>query len=171
MTEPGGPAAPQPAGQEAARWLLVSVPRFVMALLVLVAIGINVANVIGRYVFDFALFWAEEILIFITLWCVGLGIVVAAYQGAHLRMDLFSSRLPRPWRLANNALTAAIFLAVCVFGAVQSSRVVALVYHSHQVSVAASVPVVIPHSALLLGFSLMAVAVLVRLRAYLNGEF
>lgn len=151
--------------------VFVTAPRAIMALLILIGIAINFANVISRYVFRFALFWAEEVMIFLTVWCVGLGIVVAAFNGAHLRMDLLSARLGSPWRQLNNAFTALVFILTCAFVALQSMKVVALVYRSGQVSVAASVPVFIPHTALLLGFTLMALAVIVRLRAHVTGRF
>lgn len=169
MAGPGPGTAPsEPAAVRAA---FVTIPRAIMALLVLTAIGINFANVVSRYLLRFALFWAEEIMIFLTVWCVGLGIVAAAFNGAHLRMDLVSARLPSPWRELNNSLTALAFILTCVFLAWQSLTVVTLVYRSGQVSVAAGVPVFIPHTALLFGFALMALAVIVRLRANVTGRF
>jgi C4-dicarboxylate transporter DctQ subunit len=161
-------------GAEPSAWgerLLDRLPRLTMAAVILVMIAINFANVVSRYVFQFALYWAEEILIFMMVWCVGLGIVVATYRGAHLRMDLVSTRLAAPWRGMNNALTALLLLLSCGYAAVQSGRVLALVIRSHQVSVAASVPVYIPHLALLVGLALMVCAVAVRWRAYLSGRF
>ena len=63
------------------------------ALLFLVAVAINIINVIARYVFSDPIFWAEEVLIFIVIWTVF--ILVAGsitYRGAHLNMDLIYSR-------------------------------------------------------------------------------
>ena len=38
------------------------------------AIAINLANVVGRYVFAAPVFWAEEVLMFMIIW----GIYIAA---------------------------------------------------------------------------------------------
>jgi TRAP-type C4-dicarboxylate transport system permease small subunit len=53
---------------------------------------------------------------------------------------------------------------------VQSWQVVTLFYQGGVTSVAAGVPKWIAHLALPTGFSLMALAVLVRLRLYLRGH-
>jgi len=152
-------------------FLFVRVPRFIMGALMLTAIGINIANVIGRYLFNFSLYWGEEITIYLNIWCVGLGIVAATYKGAHLRMDLISARIRSPWREIINGGTAVAFVAASAFVAVQSFKVVSLLYLSGQVSVAAALPMFIPHTSMLVGFTLMAVAVIVRFRAYLLGKF
>jgi TRAP-type C4-dicarboxylate transport system permease small subunit len=53
----------------------------------------------------------------------------------------------------------------------QSYTVVLLYVGNGNVSPAAEIPLYIPHAALLVGFSFMALAVICRLRAYLNGTF
>ena len=145
-------------------------PRVFTASLILVAIGINFANVVSRYLFDFALFWAEEIMIFIVVWCVFIGAVTVAFNGANLKMDLLSANFPPGWRELVNGAAAAAFVAGGGFAAWQSWKAVML-FSGGSVSVTASVPMVIPHSALLIGLVLMVLAVLVRLRAYLRNRF
>jgi TRAP-type C4-dicarboxylate transport system permease small subunit len=153
------------------RRVFVGLPRAVTALLILAGIGINFANVISRYLFGFALYWAEEVMIFLILWCVFLGAVAVAFNGAHLRMDLISARIGPPWRGIVNGLTVAAFVVCGLFVAVQSWKVLDLIASSGDVSVTASVPMVIPHSALLIGMVLMVIAVLLRIGAYLRNRF
>lgn len=161
------PKPPPPA----LRHIFVTAPRAVMAVLILAGIAINFANVISRYVFNFALFWAEEIMVFIVIWCVFIGIVAVAFNGGHLRMDLVSARIPSPWKeILNGAATMA--LLVCgVFVVFQSWEVLTLFGAAGQVSVAAGVPMVIPHAAVLVGFAFMVLAVVVRLRSYFTDRF
>lgn len=169
--EAGSPNSPadRPPGWQ--RVLFAQGPRAVAAVLILAGIAINFANVISRYVFDFALFWAEEIMVFLVVWCVFLGIVAVAFNGAHLKMDLVSSRIPSPWKEVINGVTA-IALVVCgLFVVVQSWTAIVLFADSGDVSVTASVPMVIPHSALLVGIALMVLAVLIRFSAYLRNRF
>ena len=50
--------------------------------------AINIANVIGRYVFDAPVSWAEEVLSYMIIWGVFIAVGAITYQGNHLRMDL-----------------------------------------------------------------------------------
>lgn len=153
------------------RYLFVSGPRVLTGALILIAIGINFANVISRYLFDFALFWAEEIMIFLVVWCVFIAAASVAFNGANLKMDLVSARFPPRLRTGVNAIAAATMVGLLGFAAWQSAIVVRLFADGGSVSVTASVPMVIPHSALLIGLVLMVFAVALRWRAYLRNRF
>ncbi len=153
------------------RRLFVGLPRVLTAFMILAGIGINFANVVSRYIFDFALYWAEEVMIFLVVWCVFLGAVMVAFNGAHLKMDLVSARIKPPWNRVANGLTVVAFVTCGSFVAVQSLKVFALISSSGDVSVTASIPMVIPHSALLIGMVLMVFAVILRIGAYLRNRF
>ncbi|MDH3737948.1 MAG: TRAP transporter small permease subunit, partial [Alphaproteobacteria bacterium] len=79
-----------------ARTIFVTVPRAIIAALILGGIAINFANVVSRHVFSAAIFWAEEILVFLVIWFVSIAVAAVTYQGAHLKMDLLSTRLTSP---------------------------------------------------------------------------
>ena len=129
----------------------------------LAGIAIISANVIGRYVFGYALFWAEETLVYLTIWGVGIGLAALTYNGDHLNMDLFSARFGRRGRRVLEIAVLFAFIVCCVFVIRQSVQVVSLFAQSGAVSVAAEIPKVIPHSALLVGFSLALIAAVIRL--------
>lgn len=153
------------------RNVFVTVPRLVTGALILIAIGINFANVISRYLFNFALYWAEEIMIFLVVWCVFVAAATVAFNGANLKMDLLSTRFPPGLRKAVNAVAAVTMIGLVGFAAWQSMIVVRLFADGGSVSVTASVPMVIPHSALFIGLVLMVLAVVFRWRAYLRSRF
>jgi TRAP-type C4-dicarboxylate transport system permease small subunit len=153
------------------RFAFGTVPRLVLGTLMLAGVAINFANVISRYLFGEALFWAEEILVYLIVWGVFVGFAAIAANGEHLNMDLFSARLPGRWKTAVNALTVGTFLACSAFMLVQSWQVVSLFVDAGQVSVAARVPKAVPHAALIFGFALAALAVVVRIRSYVRGKF
>ena len=136
----------------------------------LVGVAISFANVVARYAFGYAIFWAEETLVFLAIWGVFIGVAAAAYERAHLNMDFFSHSFRGGLNTFLNAAMTVTLLACCVFMVLQSWQVVSLFYQSGVVSVSAGVPKWIPHAALLFGFALTAVAVLVRLRFYLTGK-
>ena len=155
-----------PAGWRRRGLLALQIP---LGLLMLVGVALNLANVFSRYVLGSAIFWTEEVLVMITIWGVFLGAVAVAWNGEHLAMDLFAARLGPRARRALNALIAATLILVCGFVALQSWEIVGRFARTDAVRAGAQIPKVIPHSALLLGFSLTALAVVVRIRRYLRA--
>lgn len=153
------------------RFVIVTVPRAIVGVLILAGIAINFANVIGRYVFLQPVIWADEAMVYIMVWTVFMGAVLVSFEGQHLKMDFFSIMLPSPWKQIINGIAAVSFLAVCLFVIPQTWTVVKLVWNFGQRSVVAEIPMVIPHAALLLGFVLMFLAVILRVRSYVRGEF
>src|SRR4051812_26024734 len=107
-------------GARLADFLAVRLPRLLLGTLILAGIAINFANVVGRYVFGTPIVWAEEVLVFIMIWCVFVGAVLVTWEGRHIKMDLVSAKLAPPWRQIVNALGALGFVLVCVFVIVQS---------------------------------------------------
>jgi C4-dicarboxylate transporter DctQ subunit len=152
------------------RFLFVRLPRLLMGSLMLAGVAICFANVVSRYLFGHAFFWAEEVMVFLAIWGVFIGVAAAAYDRAHLNMDLFSQSFKGRAATALNAALAATLFGCCLFMLVQSWQVVSLFYQGGVVSVSAGVPKWIAHAALPAGFALTALAVLVRLRLYLAGK-
>ncbi|MBT6284216.1 MAG: TRAP transporter small permease [Rhodospirillaceae bacterium] len=148
---------------------LVTIPRLIIGCMILVGILINVANVIGRYLFLEPIIWAEEIMIYIMVWTVFIGAILVTYEGQHLKMDVFSVMLPSPFKEIINFIAVASFLLVCIYVIPNNWVVVELMFNNDQRSVVAEAPMVIPHFALLAGFSLMFVAIVVRFRAHVTG--
>ena len=152
------------------RFVFVTLARGVMGILMLAGVAICFSNVVARYLFGYALFWAEEVMVFLVIWGVFIGIGAAAYERAHLNMDLFSRSFKGNLLAFLNALLVAVLFASCVFMIVQSWQVVTLFYQGGVTSVSAGVPKWIAHSAIPVGFALMALAVLSRLKLYLHGR-
>lgn len=152
------------------RFLFVTLPHWAMGSVMLAGVAICSANVIARYFFSYAIFWVEEVMVFLAIWGVFLGLAAATYERAHLNMDLFSNSFAGRWRIFMNALVAVGILACCVFMVIQSWSVVNLQLKAGAVSVSAGVPRWIPNAALLAGFALAALALLVRLRSYVTGR-
>lgn len=169
MAEQAG--QPPSTSARVARLILYTGPRVIIGVLLLVAVAINIANIIVRYVFASSIFWAEEILVYIVLWGVFLGAIAAAYNGDHLKVDLFSVHITGPIKPIVNALVASTLIVCGVAVASESVQVIAKMAETGQVSVAAGIPIVVPHAALFVGFGLMAVAVLARFGNYVRDKF
>ncbi len=163
--------APAPETPAPAKFVFVTVPEWILGTLMLTGVAINIANVIGRYLFGYAFFWAEEIMVFITIWGVFIALAAITYNGDYLNMDLFSRAFKGRWRMVLNTVIAVALIACCAFMIVQSYRVVTMLAAAGQVTVSAGIPKSIPHSALLAGFVLTVLAILVRIRSYITGKF
>ncbi len=149
---------------------IVSTPRFIIGSLILAGIAINFANVLGRYLFLAPIIWAEEIMIYIMVWMVFVGSVLVTWDGHHLKMDFFSIMLPSPAKEIMNFVGVVAFIAACLFVLPQTHTVTNLMNDLDQRSVVAEIPMVVPHFALLLGFSIIFVAVVYRFRRMVTGD-
>lgn len=159
--EPGA----QSGGERCRRVLstaLDSAPRAIAGALILAGVAIIFANVVSRYLFSAAIFWAEEILIFMVVGLVAVSAVAVSFNGAHLSMDLLLARARGRLRRLIDRAIVLVFVACCGFVVVQSVEMVAAFHRTGTVSIAAGVPLVVPHTVLLIGFALMIVAVLAR---------
>ena len=149
---------------------ICTVPRFIIGMAILSGIAINFANVIGRYAFLEPIIWAEEIMIYIMVWTVFIGSVLVSYEGQHLKMDFFSIMLPSPYKEIINFIATVAVLLVCIYVIPNNWTVVEMMFVNDQRSVVAEVPMVIPHFALLLGFVLIFIAVIVRFKSHVTGD-
>ena len=152
-------------------WVLISGVRTIVGAAIFVSIAINFANIAGRYLFSAPILWAEEILNYLMVWSVVLGAVLVTWEGRHIKMDLLSVRIASPAREVVNAITVAVFAAVCAFMVVQSWTATRMALQIDQRSVAAEIPMALAHAGVLLGFVGMLIAVLLRLPHYVRNAF
>ena len=151
--------------------IFIKLPHAIAGVMFLLAVTINIVNVVGRYVFSTPIFWAEEVLIFIVIWTVFIVAGSVTYRGAHLNMDLLYSNLPRPLQIAVNAAVLASLVACTLFASYRAWDIVMLHIKNHSVTAGTDIPLAIPAAALAFGFLFMAAAAIVRWRAYLSGKF
>jgi TRAP-type C4-dicarboxylate transport system permease small subunit len=151
--------------------IFITIPHVASGVLFVVAMAINIVNVIGRYVFSVPLFWAEEVLVFIVIWTVFLLAGSITYRGAHLNMDLLYSAFGAFWKLVINVAIALTLIGCSAFTVTQSWKVIALHLRTGGVTAATEIPLWIPHTAIIFGFSFMALAAIVRFRSYTAGKF
>ena len=142
----------------ALRLLLRDMPRAAVGVVILLAIAINFANIVGRYLFLSPLPWAEEVLVFLVIWGVCLGASAVTYDNRHLDMDLFVVRFPPKLRAMLEIVQLVAMVGFCAFTAVNAWTIVALMARNGQVSITAAIPMTIPYAAFVTGFALIAVA-------------
>lgn len=149
---------------QAGRLVLVAV-RVLVGTLFIAGLLLNFANVVGRYGFSAPVNWAEEVIIFLMIGFVFLGVVQVSWERTHLRMDIVLQLLP-PWaqRVAD-FLGLVVELVVYAVAIYASFQVATMQVQLGQRSVVAEIPMVVPHAAVLAGFGLSALVVLWRLWA------
>ena len=146
------------------------VPKIIIGALILFSIALNFANVVARKLFSTPIVWAEEVMIFIMIWCVFVGAILVTWDWAHLGMDLFVARLRGASRRIIEGLTALLTLVVAGFVGWQSWQAASMFGRMGQQSVVAGIPMVVAHAALALGFVSIAAIVAWRLWRVVIGR-
>ena len=144
---------------------LTAALRVAAGVMLVLSVGINFANIIGRYVFSVSLYWAEEAMLFLMIGCVFLGASQAGWLGRHIRMDVVISLLPPRARKAFDIFADLVTIATCIAVAVFAWPVMTMFYELDQRSETANIPLIIPQSAVPVGVLLMALLIAARLAA------
>jgi C4-dicarboxylate transporter, DctQ subunit len=135
------------------------------AVLMLIAVALNAANIVGRYVFLHPIGSAEEIMLFLLVGTVFLGNAIVGFEGKQLRMDVILHALPPGPRRAFDIAADLTMIAVCALLIVLGWPAVQMLAEFDQRSEAAEIPLVIPQALVPIGLGLNAVLVTARLIA------
>jgi TRAP-type C4-dicarboxylate transport system permease small subunit len=147
---------------KAVAWLL-TLTRTLSAVFLLGSVVINFVNIIGRYVFSVSISWAEEIMLFLMVGCVFTGCCAVAWQNRHIRMDVLITALPAKVQAFFNLLADLVLIAAAVAVTMFAYPVISQLAAFDERSQAANFPLVIPQSMVPIGYSLMALLVVIRL--------
>jgi C4-dicarboxylate transporter DctQ subunit len=147
---------------------LLAILRMLSGVLLVASIGLNFANVIGRYFFSHSIYWAEEAMLFFMVGCVFLGNGVVAWSGRQIRMDVIVGMMPEKVRHALELFSELVFIATALTIAVFAWPVIRDLYLFDQRSQSAEIPLYIPQALIPIGLSIMAFLVMVRL--FTGGE-
>jgi TRAP-type C4-dicarboxylate transport system permease small subunit len=148
---------------------MITIRRFVAgiqaftAVLMLIAVALNFANIVGRYVFFRPIASAEEIMLFLTVGTVFLGNSVVGWENKQLRMDVLLHSMPTWLRRSCEVAADLAMIAVCVTLIVLGWPAVQMLAEFDQRSEAADIPLVIPQALVPIGLALNAFLVGVRL--------
>lgn len=136
--------------------------QLLLAIGFLVAVLLNFAGVLGRYVFGWAIVGGDEIQIFIMVWMAFLGAAVVTWREQHLRMDVLFGYLPRAAKLWIRAVEAVVLVLLAGVVVWESAGYVRQMLSINRRSDAAGIPMAIPHSAVTAGFAIILAVALLR---------
>jgi TRAP-type C4-dicarboxylate transport system permease small subunit len=142
---------------------LVAGIRVLISVLLLIAIALNFANIIGRYIFSAPINLAEEVMLFLLVAVVFLGSSVVSWEGRQIRMDVFLHMLPattRHWlEVLSDLVTIGVSLALVWF----AWPVISMLVEFDQRSQTANVPLFVPQALIPIGLALTALLTVARL--------
>lgn len=130
--------------------------QILTAILLLIAVALNFANIIGRYLFNQPIASAEEVMLFLLVAVVFLGNSVVAWENRQIRMDVILHALP-PWvRHVLEVFADLAMIAVSLTLIVFAWPVIDMLAEFDQRSQAANVPLYIPQALIPIGLGLTA---------------
>lgn len=139
-------------GYAVERWM-----GHLLGTLMIAMVLLNVANAIGRYAFGQSLGSADEIMVFSMVWLVFLGMPLIACRGEHLRFSFLEQKLSPRSASFLKAMLDLYVAVLCGYIAIYSSAFLERIIMINQKSMAGGIPMVIPHSALLIALVVTAV--------------
>jgi C4-dicarboxylate transporter DctQ subunit len=142
---------------------LVAFLRVLTGALLLLSITLNFVNVVGRYCFNYSIYWAEEAMIFLMVACVFLGNGVVGWSGRQIRMDVIVNMMPTRLREALNLFSELVLIVTSTLIVLFAWPVLRDLWEFDQRSQSAEVPLVYPQAAIPVGLSLMVLLVVIRL--------
>ena len=128
-----------------------------LALAFILAVALNFANVVGRYLFGISLLGSDEVQIFIMVGMTFLGAAVVTRRNQHLRMDVLVQFLPVPVQAWLRVTEQVLLVALAGFVLTQSYFYARQMLRIGRTSDMAGVPMWIPHGMVALGFALILI--------------
>ena len=121
------------------------------------------ANVVARYIFNWGVPWADELVRYEIVWMVFIGGSVAARMGIHIGIDILATFSPKQIRPVILLVINAISLTFCLFLVIMGSDLVAQTKMFGQVTPALQIPMWVVQMAIPVGGALMALRFFQRL--------
>ena len=106
----------------------------------LVVIPILTAQVISRYVLGHSLSWSEELARYIFIWQIWLGSSYCVQKNRHIRIDIFTHKLPKGAKSVFETFVAIISIAFLIFLTFKGIKIVQMVSRMGQTSAALKLP-------------------------------
>lgn len=140
----------------------------ILAVLVAVMVLLVFANVLTRYVFHVSIAWSGEIAVFLFIFIVAIGAIIAMAKDEHLNVELFSyfnsPTLNRVFK-AISLIFVGLALGILVFGGAQLVRL----GMGHPAPVT-GIPLGLIHLVVVVSMASMLAIVIFKLLHLLKGE-
>lgn len=142
---------------------LAAIVLVLAATALLMAVALNFANIIGRYLLLAPIASAEEVMLFLFVATVFLGNSVVGWKGRQIRMDIILYALPPRWRRAFDVLADVAVIAISITIIVVGWPAIEMLAEFDERSQAANIPLAVPQALIPIGLALNAILVAARL--------
>lgn len=116
---------------------------------------IGTAQVVFRYVINFSLSWSQDLLTYILIWSVFIGISLAVRERRHIKVELAFLILPEKAIFYLKVLSNYIFMIFCgIISYYSLQKVYKLIFVNPQMSESTGLPMWIIQVAIPFGFIL-----------------
>ncbi len=96
---------------------------------------IATAQVFFRYVINFSLSWSQDLLTYMFIWSVFIGVALAVKKRRHIRVELIHIVIPDKWKKWVNVFANLVFMAFCLIVSYYSIiKVYKLIFVNPQIS-------------------------------------
>lgn len=129
----------------------------------LLVIALNFINVVLRYVFFHSFAWAEELMLYLSIFAVYAGAISVAWEQRHIRLDGILQAAPPRFRRGLEILSTLVVVGILVPVIYSSATVVSLLFAYGERSDALQAPMWIPQSAIPVALLLIVLTALVRI--------
>lgn len=138
------------AGAGLARTALLAA-RMLLGVVLVGLVLLNVVNAVARAA-GTVVIGVDEVLVFGMIWMVMIGMLLVTADRSHIALEILTACVGVHARCLLSIVTHSVMSAACAYAAVQSYGFIQRVTASGQTSMALGMPMLIPHSALLVGF-------------------
>lgn len=141
------------------RRVVGSALRTLLGAVLVALVVLNVANAVARAT-GIVVIGVDEVLVFGMIWMVMLGMLLVTAEKGHIALELLNTRVGPRTAIVLSIVAHLVMASACAFAALQSFYFVQRVAALGQTSMALGMPMLIPHSALIVGFGGTAVIAL-----------
>lgn len=131
--------------------IAASALRALLGFILIALVLLNVTNAICRAA-GIVIIGVDEVLVFGMIWMVMLGVLLVTAERGHINFELVTTRVGPKAQTILMIVTHTILLFVCFYTAYESLQFVRQITGLGQTSMALGMPMLIPHSALVVGF-------------------
>ena len=118
-------------------------------------LAIASAQVFFRYVVNLSISWSQDLLTYLLIWSVFIGISLAVRKRRHLKVELALVLLNEKQQFYVNVLSNVLFMVFCaVFSCFSLMKVYSLIFINPQMSEATGLPMWLVQAAVPVGFLL-----------------
>ena len=116
---------------------------------------IATAQIVFRYVINSSLSWSQDLLTFMLIWSVFIGISLAVKRRKHIKVELAFSILPEKTQLFLKVLSNIVFMVFCsIISYFSFAKVYKLMFINPQISESTGLSMWMIQIAVPLGFAL-----------------